>query len=109
MELTIENLISFIKKERYEDNEILPQNTLLTDLGIDGDDAVELLMNLQKNFNVSFESFNFNKYFYREGFSLFSFSTIFKTLLGKPREIKPELTIQELYDYMITAPSLLTK
>lgn len=101
MELTLENLISFIKKERYEDNEILPQNTLLTDLGIDGDDAVELLMNFQKNFNVSFESFNFNNYFYGEGFSFFSFSTIFKTLLGKPREIKHELTIQELYDYMI--------
>ena len=78
MELTLENLISFIKKEIYEEDEISPQNTLLTDLGIDGDDAVELLINLQKSFNVSFESFNFNNYFCGEGFSLFSFSTIFK-------------------------------
>lgn len=101
MKLTLENLIYFIKKERYVDNMILPQNTLLTDLGIDGDDAVELVDHLQKRFNVSFENFEFDKYFSGENHNLFNLSNIVDVLLKKTRKIKEELTIQDLYNYMI--------
>ena len=66
MELTLENLVFFIKKEIREEKEILSKDRLMEDLNIDGDNAVNLLHYLENEFNVSFKDFDFKKHFLEE-------------------------------------------
>jgi hypothetical protein len=103
MELTLENLILFLEKEYPYDNGFKPQ-TRFRDNGrectIDGDDALDLLLSLKKEFDVTFENFNFQKYFLEES----ELNTLnLKSLLfrKKKREIIEELTVRKLFDYMI--------
>ncbi|WP_144284008.1 DUF1493 family protein [Chryseobacterium echinoideorum] len=98
MELTIENLISFIKEDIKEDGEILPTNTITGDFGINGIEAFDLLEHLEKEFEMSFEDFDFRKYFLEENEIIKSISWLG---LRKPRKIERELTIQKLYEYML--------
>jgi len=73
-------------------------DTELRNENIDGDDAVELLNSLEKEFNVNFKEFDFNKYFLEEieiskGLSWFG--------LIKIRKVQAKITVQELFQYMI--------
>lgn len=100
MELTLENLISFLGKEYPYDLNFTPQVKLReSEANIDGIDAVDLLENLSKEFHVTFENFDFQKYFLDESeLNTMTWKHLFQ--LKKQREIKEELTVQALFEYM---------
>ena len=100
MELTLENLIVFFKKEYPYDLEFAPQTEIREYCSTDGIAAVYLLEELEKEFNVTFKNFNFHQYFLDESeLSTMTWKALFKP--EKQREIKEELTVQRLFDYMI--------
>ena len=102
MELTLNNLLSFfefycddLEKDKPNVNSNIRNDFFNT---IDGDDAIEMLILLDRTFNVDFCAFEFTTYFLEEieiSKNILCFGII------KPRKIKDELTIQMLYDYMI--------
>lgn len=99
MELTLGNLISFLeKKVTYDDSFTI--HTVLREYE-DGIAAVYLFEDLSREFNVNFENFNFHKYFLDEAeLNTMTWKSLFQ--LEKQREIQEELTIQMLFDYMIS-------
>ena len=104
MELTLENLISFLEK-KYPYDEGFDKQTKFRDdnreCTFDGIDAVDLLEELKRQFNVTFESFNFHQYFLDEAeLNTLTWRHLFK--LKKQREINEELTVKMLFDYMVT-------
>ncbi|NBA86188.1 hypothetical protein GVN16_10475 [Emticicia sp. CRIBPO] len=64
MELTLENLISFLEKEYPYDFNFSPQY-VIREID-DGIGAVDLLEHLSKKFGVTFKNFDFQKYFLEE-------------------------------------------
>ncbi|MGM5631626.1 DUF1493 family protein [Apibacter raozihei] len=97
MELTLNNLIFF--SEKYNDYETeISEVTLVTDIANQGDDVYDLLDSLEEEFNVSFDNFDFKKYFLEE-WELSKGCLTFGII--KSRKIEHELTIGELYEYMI--------
>lgn len=60
------------------------------DLGITGDDAVELLLDYGKKFDVDISKLDLRKYFMPEG------DTILSSLLGKAESKEKELTVGDL-------------
>ncbi|MCW1147156.1 DUF1493 family protein [Flavobacterium lacisediminis] len=102
MELTLDNLISFIKNKSYDEDEIFPSSIVRNDFNVefDGDEVLYLFQELGVEFNVSFDTFNFKQYFLEETelCTLISFDTLFKK--KKVREIEKELTIQDLFNFM---------
>lgn len=98
MELTISNLIFFLE-EKLTYNESLFPFSILRDWE-DGVGAVYFIEDLSKEFNVTFENFDFHQYFLDEAeLSIMTWKHLFG--LRMQREIHEELTIQMLYDYMI--------
>lgn len=100
MELTLENLILFLEKEYPYDIGFKPQTEPRhCKAHFDGIDAVYFLENLSKEFNVSFEKFDFPKYFlYESELNTMTWKHLFG--LERQRDIKKELTIEMLFDYM---------
>lgn len=100
-ELTLEKLLTFLNI-KYRDylNETLTLNSKIRcDLKfcIDGDDAKELLDDLEKTFKVNFGDNFFEQYFLTE----IEISKNFLWFgLKKRRKIKNELSIIELFNYM---------
>ena len=94
--LTKENLIFYIENYLNVSNKINFETELRSEF--DGDDAIELLSNLSSFFGIDFSRFNFMDYFLSE-------IEISKSIswfgLKKIRKIKKELTVGDLYDYMI--------
>jgi len=101
MELTLENLILFIeKKVTYDENRLSSQSILREEE--DGIGALYLLEDIVEEFGVNFENFDFHQYFLDESeLSTMTWKSLFKW--EKRREIENELTIQMLFDYMISA------
>ncbi len=98
MELTLENLILYLEKEYPYNFNFSPQ-FILREID-DGIGAFDILENIAKEFNVSFENFDFNQYFLNESeLNTLTWKAIFKR--EKQRTIEKELTIQKLYDYML--------
>jgi len=63
-----EKLKSFIIQETLvKEKEVVPSAEIDKDLGITGDDAVELIDNFSNEFNVDISGFEFDKYFQEEG------------------------------------------
>ena len=102
MELTLENLISFLEKKYPYDEGFNTQTKFRDDnrkCTFDGIDAIYLLEDLEREFEVTFESFDFHQYFLEESeLNTMTWKHLFK--LKKQREIKEELTVQILFDYM---------
>ena len=76
------------------------ETRLLHDLGIDGDDAVELLERYGKEFGVDLATFKFDEYFGTEGCNPFCpfvvlFSVLFRRKKFRDFKAKP-LTINDL-------------
>jgi hypothetical protein len=97
MDLTLNNLLSFLQTEFPSSAERFTPSTVLRERSIDGDDAVELLLLLEKHFLISFEHFYFQDYFLEEieiSRSLVWFG------LKRVREIKTELTVLQLFEFM---------
>lgn len=95
MELTMNNLISFLENYTYN-IKISPQTEIRRDMDEDGIGAVYLLDALKAAFCVSFENFNFKKYFLEEQELCFSWDKFF----NKQRMIEQELTVEKLFEYM---------
>ena len=85
----LEEVTSLIEKQmgRYK-KPIVRETCLEKDLGISGDDAVELLLDYSKKFDVDVSKFDIRKYFTPEGDTLLGF------LSGKKG--KKELTVGDL-------------
>lgn len=63
----LDQLISFIREEIGEFNLEIKLSSLLEDeLGITGDDGLELIQNYGIKFNVNIADFQYKKYFYPE-------------------------------------------
>lgn len=103
MELTLENLLIFFENKNYVEGKVFPESKIRNDFNIelDGDDVLYLLQELEEEFQVTFEKFNFRDYFLQEAelCTLISFDTFFKK--KRVRKIEKELTIQELFNFMI--------
>ncbi|WP_324282069.1 DUF1493 family protein [Cyanobacterium aponinum UTEX 3221] len=78
----------------YDVSELSLKNDLYLDLGVDGDDAVELLEQFSQEFQIDMSDFKFEKYFGCEaGFTPFTFiTTIFFSSTNKFKS----LTIEKL-------------
>lgn len=100
MELTLDNLISFIKDDIQEEI-FLNQNTKIREeLRIDGVVAEDFLIGLENRFNVSFKGFIFLNFFYSEE-EINPFVPFWKLFRKRTiRKIEKELTIQDLFDFM---------
>lgn len=80
---------SGIKKGR-----ITPDARLVKDLGIDGDDGIEILVAYGKKFHVDVSNFMAADYFNPEGDPILPF--LIRFLMGRPGPIKKALTINHL-------------
>ena len=90
-EISFEDLISFIREEIGEYNMGINRETLIEDdLGVTGDEAIELIQNFSKKFNLDIKDFVYSKYFYPEP-SIFSVN----------KSIHP-ITLENLYTILKT-------
>ena len=86
-EIEFNILVSFIREEISEYRINIDQQTLIEDdLGVTGDEAIELIQTFAKKFDINITDFEYSKYFYPEP-SIFNVVT----------PVKP-LTIGNLYD-----------
>lgn len=61
------NLIQFIREEIGEFKKQIDSSSLLEDdLGVTGDEAVELIQKIAKEFNIDISEFDYKKYFHPE-------------------------------------------
>ena len=89
-------VINFLSEELSINKlKICNDTRIFHDLGVDGDDADELLSNYSDKFNVNINEFSFSIYFGLEA-SLTPISLI-KHLLGKSKKLKP-LFVKDLID-----------
>lgn len=73
---------------------IIRETCLEKDLGISGDDAVELLLDYGKKFNVDMSSLDLRKYFIPEGDTILP--AVIRLFSGKKKIKEKELTIGDL-------------
>lgn len=71
---------------------VTPDNDLEWDLGITGDDAVDLILEYGRAFNVDVATFQYDNFFHEEGLS---FVILIKKLFRRPKGRKP-FTLQHL-------------
>ncbi|QNF31853.1 DUF1493 family protein [Adhaeribacter swui] len=62
-----ESVVNFIKTEYWWEDDTNFKSSIENDLGITGDDAVELLEKFAQKFKVDLDGFDFSKYFSPEG------------------------------------------
>jgi hypothetical protein len=66
-----ERIIQIVaRKAGKRPRQITLETRLLHDLGLYGDDAEEVLSEIEKEFHVDYGGFQFDRYFFREGFAL---------------------------------------
>jgi len=75
---------------------IKPSTSINLDIGLDGDDAYELLETIQKRFGTRFNTLDWHKYFHNEG-ELDFLSQWLSKLFGQ-RETSQSLTFQKLLE-----------
>ena len=92
-----ERVKKFLSKEiSVKENSIKSSDRLFHDLGVDGDDAYELLQHYSVAFNVDLTQFEFSDYFGEEGTgSLLGYiDRLFST--GQARAMKKPITVEDL-------------
>src|SRR5690349_12205963 len=90
-EETLDQIIDLIEKKIGRYKKPITRGTCLEkDLGITGDDAVELILEYGRKFKVDISELDLKKYFTPEG------DTILSTLLGKSEVKQKELTVGDL-------------
>lgn len=95
--MTIDTFISwFLEIPGLKRKQVLPSTRLFHDLGIDGDDVLEIMLPYEKKYGVDLTDFAFSRYFGSEfgaGWRYwFHKSTSFRFCRFQP------LTIQDLYN-----------
>ncbi|MCF1749783.1 DUF1493 family protein [Mariniradius sediminis] len=90
----LELVVSFLKEELNLKNKIIKKTTSLSDLGLDGDDSLELMVKFFKRFNIEYEGTNFLEFIPKE--SGFLYATL-NSLLGIPSKGSDvEIYVQDL-------------
>ena len=105
-DFSFEQLADFVRKWTLlsNDKQISLDTQFERDLGITGEDGIELLEAVQERYGIEFtsESFRleFNEYvFHSEGFELFPI--FFQSLFGKPMPEVRSFTVGELYEAVL--------
>jgi acyl carrier protein len=105
-DFSFEQLADFVRKWALlrNDKQISLDTQFERDLGITGDDGIELLEALQERYGIEFTSESFglesNEYvFHSEGFGLFPI--FFQSLFGKPIPEVRSFTVGELYEAVL--------
>lgn len=113
MKPSLSEVIDFIKKETGCRKHFIDENTRIEDdLGVSGDDGVELLEAAEKFFSVSFdtEDLSFrtlfglkeNEYlFHSEGLDLLGICHFFEWLRGEKPPVIVDLTVGQLHQTLI--------
>jgi acyl carrier protein len=82
---------------------IQPNTYINMDLGVDGDDAVDLLVEIQKTFRINCDDFQFDRYFGPESLGLLiQFRKIFR---DEKLRLEP-LSVRQLGEYVDRKTSL---
>jgi hypothetical protein len=108
MELEISEFILFVKgKIAYEDD-LVDENTKLSDYDVDGTVAIFLLEDIENRYQISFDNFEFEQYFHTEaelrtGIMSDNWRDWFRK--KEIRKIEKELTVGMLYDFVISNKS----
>ena len=90
-----QQLINFISEQTgVEPEDIKPEAGFEDDLGVFGDDTVELVIAYAERFNVDISNFIFKKYISPEGDTLLP--TIIRLFTGKEPDKQKELTVGHL-------------
>ena len=88
-------IIEFVARETgFKVQDITLESDLCKDLGIDGDDATELITKFGREFNVDMSNFNSKKHFGPEG-AFVPFLVLFPSWWKSRRKLKP-ITISDL-------------
>jgi hypothetical protein len=87
-------ILDFVSSETRTRKHLSGNTDIARDLGVDGDDAVEFILNFVREFDVDLSNFRFDRYFGGEGFRLIA---AIKSLLGKG-EVRVPLTVALLFD-----------
>ncbi|MGY3113666.1 hypothetical protein ACVWYV_001897 [Pantoea eucalypti] len=115
MELTLADVIAFIREFAGCKRETINENTWLDkDLGITGDDGVELLEEAEKIFGVSFSaeedglrgafSLKENEYlFHSEGIDFLGIAYLCRRLRGIPAPVIRDLSVGQLHSVLVEA------
>jgi len=113
MDPTLEEVIDFIREFSGCRNKFIDENTWLeNDLGITGDDGVELLKEAEKIFDVSLPpegedfcklfSLKENEYlFHSEGIDFFGIAWLYRRLRGIPAEVIRDLSVGQLHRVLV--------
>lgn len=109
MKPTLEEVIEFVREFSGDHKSVITEHTRLdADLGITGDDGVELLEDAEKKFGVSFvteersfqETFGLgdNEYLFNsEGLDLLGIGRLVSWLRKEPRSVVKDLSVGELW------------
>lgn len=109
MKPTLEEVIEFVREFSGDHKSVITEHTRLdADLGITGDDGVELLEDAEKKFGVSFvtekrsfqETFGLgdNEYLFNsEGLDLLGIGRLVSWLRKEPRPVVRDLSVGELW------------
>lgn len=97
------DLLDFIKRESFDDNIIITGDTrLVSDLGINKDDAVEFVIKYGKEFDVDVSEFPAAEYFESEGADIIDILSgiyyFFHKMITGKEKVYPlkELTVADL-------------
>lgn len=100
-------------------HELAPNSVIQIECGLEGDDAVELLLMIQEEFQVDFSSFEFQKYFHDEysmswGMLLLPIAPLCWAFMRVTKTgMKVDITVQDLYNSIAegkwTSPERLPK
>jgi hypothetical protein len=83
MENTFEQLVSFICEETGVDLIHINRETLIEEgLGVTGDEAINLIKNFGKRFNVDLNGFQYSLYFYPEPGLLVNYKNVKPIRIG---------------------------
>jgi hypothetical protein len=78
---------------------ITSSSRLREDLGVDGDDATELMTDFVRRFKVGWGTYHHDSYFYPEGFDFTApLQRIVSAVTGEPKTVKEPLYVQRLLD-----------
>ncbi len=93
----LEKIIDFISDFcRISKDKLSASKSLLYDLGIDGDDAMDLLDAYSDKFCVDMSNFKFDEYFGSEGFDFFK--SLYELLFYRKKLRLKKLTVGDLVE-----------
>ena len=84
------------KKSGVNITQVGPETKLLHDLGVDGDDAGELLQNVADRFRIDMRSFQFDRYFHSESECFFNPFLLIRACKVRFLSQKEPVTISQL-------------